>query len=158
MLTSAMRPDVEGDTLPPAWPFDPASLMVDDAVYDVRAVPLSSIAMVTDRVVKVSVICLEASERMTLIATQVNVENIVDVHKLRDLNGAKDALLGVLSEWISLGSIPEVDWKSRLRDLDFQEAVRTRDGIIKRLPTYKCKECPDFEDHVRLNGLSFLPL
>ncbi len=53
-------PDVEADTLPPVWPIDPASLVVDDPVYEPLAVPLSSIAMVTDRVLKVSSIYLLA--------------------------------------------------------------------------------------------------
>lgn len=53
-------PDVEADTLPPVWPVDPASLVVDDPAYEPVAVPLSSIAMVTDRVLKVSSIYLPA--------------------------------------------------------------------------------------------------
>ena len=47
--------DVDEDTLPPVWPIDPASLVVEDPVYDVVTVPLSSIVMVTDIVLKVSI-------------------------------------------------------------------------------------------------------
>ena len=53
-LSAHNSTDVDEDTLPPVWPIDPASLVVEDPVYDVITVPLSSIAMVTDTVLKVS--------------------------------------------------------------------------------------------------------
>ena len=65
------------------------------------------------------------------------------------MSSAKNALLNILSEWVAAGSIPEVDWKTRMLAIDFQEIIRTREATVKRLPTYKCKECPEFDDHVR---------
>ncbi|KAI0095241.1 antiviral helicase [Irpex rosettiformis] len=121
--------DVEGTPLPPIWPIDPASLVVEDAVYDVITVPLSSIVQVTDCVLK------------------VDIDRLLAIKKISAMNKVKDELLDVLSEWVAAGSIPEVDWNSRIKDIDFQEMLQTRDAIIKRLPMYKCKECPDFENH-----------
>ena len=66
------------------------------------------------------------------------------------LNAAKDSLLSVLNDWTSLGSIPEVEWNGRMKALEFQETIEHREELIQHLPTYTCKECPDFEQHVRI--------
>ena len=82
---------------------------------------------------------------------------LLTIRKISTLNGVKNELLDMLSEWVATGSIPEVHWGSRIKDLDFQEMIRTRDGVIKRLSTYKCKECPDFDDHVCLYSSRLQP-
>lgn len=46
--------DVDSQAIPPQWPPTPESLRVDDGVYELRAVPLTSITLVTNKVVKVS--------------------------------------------------------------------------------------------------------
>lgn len=45
--------DIDAQPVPPVWPPDPASLLIDDFVYEVACVPLSSIALVTNKIVKV---------------------------------------------------------------------------------------------------------
>ncbi len=45
--------DTNNDEVPPFWPLNPDSLVVDDGVYELRAVPLTSIVLVADRMVKV---------------------------------------------------------------------------------------------------------
>lgn len=52
MLISAIV-DVDAEAVPPLWPLTPDSLRVNSGVYELSAVPLSSIAMVTNRVIKV---------------------------------------------------------------------------------------------------------
>ena len=47
--------DVDPGAIPPEWPPDPTSMMIDDAVYDYRDVTFASISMVTDRIVKVNI-------------------------------------------------------------------------------------------------------
>lgn len=69
-------------------------------------------------------------------------------YKIREMKAAVASLQHVLDEWIASGTIPEVDWKDRVRTLEFQDMVRSRDSILKRIPTYKCTECPDFIEHV----------
>ena len=64
------------------------------------------------------------------------------------MNDVISTLQGIVREWEAEGSIPEVDWKGRVRSLDFQEMIRARDEILKRIPSYKCTECPDFREHV----------
>jgi antiviral helicase SKI2 len=39
--------------VPPRWPPSPDSLSVTDGIYELRAVPLTSIAIVTSRTIKV---------------------------------------------------------------------------------------------------------
>lgn len=60
---------------------------------------------------------------------------------------AIQALSGVLKQWLQSDSIPEVDW-SRMRSLDFQETLRSRNERAKRLAIAQCTSCPDFDDHV----------
>ena len=57
------------------------------------------------------------------------------------------ALSAVLESWLQSDSIPEVDW-SRMRSLEFQETLRTRNERAKRLVSAQCTSCPDFDDHV----------
>lgn len=45
--------DVDAQSLPPQWPPDPTSVVVDDATYHLFAVSLASIAMLTDLIIKV---------------------------------------------------------------------------------------------------------
>ena len=59
------------------------------------------------------------------------------------------ALSGVLEQWLQLDDIPEVDW-SRMRSLEFQETLRTRNERAKRLVAAQCTSCPEFDDHVSL--------
>ena len=59
------------------------------------------------------------------------------------------ALSGVLEQWLQSDTIPEVDW-SRMRSLEFQETLRTRNERAKRLMSAQCVSCPDFDNHVSL--------
>lgn len=68
--------------------------------------------------------------------------------RIKNMSAVKDELLVVLNDWIADGSIPEVDWKNRQRDFDFQGIVRARNEAVSRLPTYACRACPEFDGHV----------
>lgn len=69
------------------------------------------------------------------------------------MEGAIQALSGVLEQWLQSDSIPEVDW-SRLRSLEFQETLRSRNERAKRLVSAECTSCPHFDDHVSSFRLS----
>lgn len=73
----------------------------------------------------------------------------MSIRRISSLNQTKEMLQEVLNEWLVSDAIPEVDWKSRMKALEFQEMLRERDALIARLPSYTCKQCPDFEEHVR---------
>ena len=51
-------------------------------------------------------------------------------------------------EITSLPELPEVEW-TRLRALEFQEALRQRTSYTDRLVKLGCQLCDNFEDHVR---------
>ncbi|CDO73133.1 hypothetical protein BN946_scf185007.g187 [Trametes cinnabarina] len=122
------KTDVDGQSLPPRWPPRPESLLVDDPTYDLTPIPLTSIAMVSNRTIK------------------VETEWIVEKHKISYMTAAMRSLQGVLGEWLQNGTIPEVDW-SRLRALDFQELLRARNELVPRLSTFGCNSCSEFEEH-----------
>ena len=47
--------DVDPQSLPPLWPFSPEPLFVENYAYELKAVPITSVVLVTDRTVKVDV-------------------------------------------------------------------------------------------------------
>ncbi|TFK41940.1 ATP-dependent RNA helicase [Crucibulum laeve] len=126
--TKSNRRDIDPQAVPPLWPPKPESLLVEDGVYDVRAVPLTSITLVTSRTIK------------------VEVDNIVDRHLISRMREGVAALQALVTEWSSQGSIPEVDW-SRMRSLEFQDVLRSRNAMEKRLENKGCLLCPDFNEH-----------
>ncbi len=93
--------------VPPLWPprVEPIEA---ELVYDLREVPLSSIALVTDQMVKLDV-------------------PLITAHRISAMNRALEALVAVRSDFCSAEAIREAEW-SKLRRLDFQEAVRARDS------------------------------
>lgn len=53
-----------------------------------------------------------------------------------------------LASWAPLEDLPEVNWKSAMRSLDFQEVLGERNELALRLPSFMCQSCSDFDDHV----------
>ncbi|PSS29697.1 hypothetical protein PHLCEN_2v2845 [Hermanssonia centrifuga] len=120
--------DIDDESMPPFWPPEPTSLVVEDGTYDLRPVPLTSIAFVTNRILKIEI-------------------DLISAHRISAMNNAIRLLQELLDEWLLSGKLPEVDWKSRTRALQLQELLRTRDGLLQQTSTYVCTECPDFHDH-----------
>lgn len=120
--------DVDPQSLPPRWPPLPASLLVDDATYELRAVPLTSIAMVTAQTIK------------------VDVDLIVLGHRISHMQDAVKSLSIVLDQWLQSDTIPEIDW-SRVRSLDFQETLGARNELVVKSAECQSVNCEDFEDH-----------
>jgi antiviral helicase SKI2 len=103
--------------------------VINVPVYELRQIPLTSIAFVTNRTMK------------------VDVHSIVDRHMIASMNEVISNLAALSLEWASTGTIPEVEWL-KMRSLDFQETLRSRDRLVQRLSTVACTMCADFEDHV----------
>ncbi|KAH9897909.1 antiviral helicase [Cubamyces lactineus] len=122
------KADVDGQAIPPRWPPRPESLLVDEPIYDLTPIPLTSIAMVSSRSIK------------------VETDLIVVGHRISSMNAAIRLLRDVLGEWLQAGSIPEVDW-GRLKSLEFQELLRARNELVPRLERCACTSCPNFDDH-----------
>ncbi|KAJ7109788.1 antiviral helicase [Mycena epipterygia] len=126
--TKSRKRDIDPQGVTPRWPPSPKSLVVVDGVYEVTAVPLTSIAFVTGRTIK------------------IDVDSIVDKHLISRMRDALELLQGLVAEWSTSTTIPEVDW-ARMRALDFQDTLRSRNSLVKRLESRACLLCSDFGDH-----------
>ncbi|KAF9011054.1 antiviral helicase [Cyathus striatus] len=127
-IKSARRVDIDPETVYPQWPPGLQDLGADDGVYEVRAVPLSSVSFVTSRIIK------------------VDVDAIVERHLISRMTEGIKTLQALICEWFPSGEIPEVDW-SRIRSLEFQETLRSRDQLVHALRMKNCVQCPNFKEH-----------
>ncbi|KAG7099859.1 hypothetical protein E1B28_001664 [Marasmius oreades] len=120
--------DKDPRAIPPRWPPELRLLNVEKPTYELRTVPLSSIAMVTDQVI------------------QVDMNAVVERRRISSLNQTVSRLLDVLSDWKSIGFIPEVAW-GKMRMLEFQETLIGRDSLVGRLEGKVCVLCEHFNEH-----------
>ncbi|KZT08600.1 antiviral helicase [Laetiporus sulphureus 93-53] len=128
LLELERKEDASGQSPPPRWPPTPTSLVVDDATYYLWKVPLTSIAMMTASTIK------------------VDADVILSQKRISSMNSAIQLLNAELEKWLQVDSIPEADW-SKFRSLEFQEALRERDELVKELGGFQCTICSDFDDH-----------
>ncbi|CAA7264771.1 unnamed protein product [Cyclocybe aegerita] len=129
--TKSKKQDIEAQVVPPMWPISPTSLIVENGVYELTAVPLSSIAIVTAKTIK------------------IQVNDIVDRHLISRMREAIASLESIAGEFSSTGSILEVDW-SHIRSFEFQEILKSRNSLIKRINNKQCIICPDYSDHFQV--------
>jgi antiviral helicase SKI2 len=61
------------------------------------------------------------------------------------------ALLPHVNQWMDVGEITEVDW-SRVRVLEFQDLLRSRNSLAKHLGDKECLKCPEIAKHVRVSS------
>jgi len=109
--------DVLENTKPPLWNPTLRNQTLDGLVYDLVEVPLTSIVVVSKHVIK-----LEPS--------------MILAHRISAMQGAVNAMLPYLVEMAEQEYVPEVEW-AKLRKLDFQEALRSRDGYISKVVQQK---------------------
>ncbi|KAI6031397.1 ATP-dependent RNA helicase [Pisolithus microcarpus] len=119
--------DAEED-VPPRWCPNALSLVVENATYRLESVPISSISLVTNKTIK------------------VDASKIIESHRKPPMLEAVTLLQCVVQEWLHSGVIQEVQW-GRMRLLDFQEALRERDEILRSIKRASCILCENFEDH-----------
>ena len=100
------------DSRVPVAPLWPPQVKPDESelVYDLREIPLSSICLVTDQTIKIDVALITA-------------------HRISAMNRALSSLAPLRTAFAS--SISEADW-TKLRRLDFQEALRSRDSYASK--------------------------
>ncbi|CAD6973278.1 unnamed protein product, partial [Tilletia controversa] len=65
-------------------------------------------------------------------ATIRRKQTMIMAHRISAMQGAVNAMIPYLLEWSKQGVIPEVE-RSKLRKLDFQEALRARDGYVSKI-------------------------
>ncbi|KAJ9476788.1 Antiviral helicase SKI2 [Pseudozyma hubeiensis] len=102
-----------GDSVAALWP-PQVKEFEEELVYDLREVPLSSISLVTDQTVKLDV-------------------PLITAHRISAMNRALEGLLTIRNSFVSIesGAIPEAEW-TKLRRLDFQEALRSRNSYATK--------------------------
>jgi antiviral helicase SKI2 len=119
--------DVDLQSVTPLWPPPAQGVVVEDGVYEAVPVPVTSIALVTGRTIKIDVDAILAQSRSRSQDAVRQLENFA-------------------SECASSSHILEVDW-ARMRSFDFQELLSQRISLAKRLEGLSCVLCEDFERH-----------
>jgi antiviral helicase SKI2 len=77
----------------------------------------------------------------------VDVNAVLDKNNPEAIESTLSALQGMYESLKSGESIPEVEW-TRMRQLDFQEALKARNSLADRLKSMSCQLCADFAEHV----------
>ncbi|KAF8272987.1 antiviral helicase [Lactarius quietus] len=122
--------DIDIQSVPPLWPPPAQGVVVNDGVYEGVAVPVTSIALVTSRTIKIDVDAILAQSRSRAQDAATQLENLA-------------------KECASSGHIPEVDW-ARMRSFDFQELLSRRVSLAKGLEGLSCVLCENFEQHYQI--------
>ncbi|KAF8665387.1 hypothetical protein AX16_000406 [Volvariella volvacea WC 439] len=125
--TKGNKKDGDWQSVPPLWPPNPDSLVVDNGTYELRAVSLTSVSLVSDKTIK------------------VEIDEILDRKRISKMQGAVSALAELVHQWVSNQSVAEIDW-TRMRQLQFQDVLRNRDAFVKQLDR-KAIACTSFEQH-----------
>ena len=110
------RQDSRWDQVPPLWPPSLQNYPTEGLVYDLREVPLSSIVGLTSHVIKV--------EQSMVMALRISA-----------MQRTVEQLLPLIVEMAHQPSFPEVDW-SKMRRIDFQEAIKEREKYQERIENY----------------------
>jgi antiviral helicase SKI2 len=87
---------------------------------------------------------------------KVDVDMILERQRISVMNDVVQQLDDVLQDWkkSQLQTIPEVDW-SKIRQLEFQENLRTRRALEARLEGKACVSCDKFDEHVCISRIGF---
>lgn len=163
------RSDKDAQAMVPKWSHNPEDLLVDQAEYELAAVPLTSVSLVTSKTIKVkrrsvSTMTAEWSRPLTwfcvnlMACIQVEPDPIVERHLIRPMQATVQLLEEVVRSWVvesegksSDRKIPEVDWR-RMKSLSFQEVLQSREVLEKTNSHRSCLLCPDFDVHVSPPG------
>ncbi|OCH88756.1 antiviral helicase [Obba rivulosa] len=117
-------------SIPPRWPVDRYPTLYEDEeiTYELAQFPLTSITLVTERTIK------------------VDADVLLYSRKISQLDSTVRLVSAILRHWLADQKIPEVDW-NKVRSLEFQENVRAREELSKKLLGFACTQCSDFEEH-----------
>jgi antiviral helicase SKI2 len=141
--------DIPLDAIPPRWP-PVIRGSTKDWTYELAAVPVTSISLVTKYTVKVRVLSPGSlPNRVAHKPSQVDAEAIADRRRRSHMDEALEGVRGILDQISSGRPIPETDW-SKIRDIDFRESIQQRDSLQSRLDGLDCQTYGnDFDELVR---------
>ena len=75
-------------------------------------------------------------------------------HLIRSMRAAVELLEEIVKSWMANSErssgkkVPEVDWR-KMKALEFQETLRSREVLERTIRDRSCLLCPDFDTHVR---------
>jgi len=125
--TRTGKDDIDPQQIPPLWPPKTMDVQVEAGVYDLKAVPITSICLVTDKMIK------------------IDADRIIE-RRINQMVEALEMLKRLAEEWKTEPRLPEIDW-SRIRALDFQDTLQSRNSLAQPLTDRVCLQCPDFATH-----------
>ena len=139
--------DFEAKTAPPRWRVSLDENPVVKPTWEIVTVATSSINLVVNRVEKVRLSSGPHQPFLTTFPSQVDVNAVLDKSDPEAIDSTLSALQEIYDSLKSGDTIPEVEW-TRMRQLDFQEALKARSSLAGRLKTMSCRLCADFAEHV----------
>jgi antiviral helicase SKI2 len=77
----------------------------------------------------------------------MDIDAIVEKRLISHLRQAASALRDCTKAWAQEKAIPEISW-SKVRSIEFQETMRSREGLVRQLSTKGCVLCGYFDAHV----------
>ncbi|KAF8310553.1 ATP-dependent RNA helicase [Clavulina sp. PMI_390] len=123
--TKAGDKNVGLEEIAPRWP-PPLQIVPDEeAVYEVAPISLRSVALVTNRTIK------------------VDLREMLEIRRISALKNALSQLQELRREWS--GPLPEVEWP-KMKSLEFQEALKEHRNLVKKLDGFGCVLDEGFED------------
>lgn len=124
--------DIPERGVAPKWPprLDPAKELGSDLTYDLREVPLTSISFVSKHAFKIE-------------------QSMIMAHRISAMNRTVELMAPAIEELAARQDLSsqEVDW-SKMRRLDFQEAIKSRDDRAKAAIDLQQPEDEQFEKDV----------
>lgn len=72
---------------------------------------------------------------------------MLDRHLISALKVGLSHLIELAREWKDVSHPPEAGW-SRMRSLEFQDALRIQQALERKLDTFDCVHDPEFEEKV----------
>lgn len=139
--------DFEAKTAPPRWRVSLNENPVVEPTWEIVTVATSSINLVVNRVEKVRLSSGAYQLVLMTFPSKVDVNAVLDKNNPEAINSTLSALQETYNSLKSGDTIPEVEW-TRMRQLDFQEALKARNSLAGRLNSMSCQLCADFTEHV----------
>ena len=78
----------------------------------------------------------------------MDISAILERRLISALKGGLAHLQALTLEWKNLAHPPEAEW-SKMRSLEFQDALKIQQALERKLDTFECVLDPEFEEKVR---------
>ncbi|KAI8930243.1 NUC185 domain-containing protein [Entophlyctis helioformis] len=86
---------------------------------------------------------------ITSKALKVDVDSIINQRSPSEISSTVNQLHQLAQELSVSGTIPEYDW-SKFREVEFQQTLGEKQGLVQQLNSFQCTRCPDLIAHYGL--------